>query len=266
MSTISTIFHLANHAKQGKTIKDKWLAFLIAGLGVIGHHRYKIRQWFIKEIELLSQKDSIQIKLWIDRKLSSFSMRKGNEADYLIGGELVRGGYEIPHFKPQTIVDGGANIGMFAIEALSYFPNAKLTCYEPDSVNFQQLQHNIAQNNLNAELLPLGLWSKDTTLYYHAQSSHTGFVDENPPGVAIPCTVPEIGADCWLKLDIEGSEYEVLPALFSRGYYPRWISLEIHHFNTKGQSLLYLLQKHGYKIKGDTNSTADCIVISAYRF
>jgi FkbM family methyltransferase len=265
MSTVSTIFQIANHAKQGKTIKDKWLAFLIAGLGVIGHHRFKTRQWFIKQIDRLSQKDSVQIKLWIDKKLSYFSMRKGNEADYLIGGELVRGGYEIPPFEPQTIVDGGSNIGMFAIEALSYFPNAKITCYEPDSINFQQLQKNLAQNNLEAKVLQLGLWSKETTLYYHSQSSHTGFVDENPPGVAIPCTVPEIGSDCWLKLDIEGGEYEVLPALFRKGSYPRWISLEIHYFDTKGQSIISLLKEHGYQIKGDINPTVDCIVISAYR-
>lgn len=265
MSTVSTIFYLANHARQGLTLKDKWLAFLVAGLGVLGHHRSKIRQWFFQQIARFSQQDYIQIKLRINRQLTSFSMRKGNEADYLIGGELVRGGYEIPTFEPKSIVDGGANIGMFAIEALSYFPNAELTCYEPDSINFQQLKRNLSQNNLNAKVLQLGLWSKDITLYYHSQSSHTGFVDENPPGMAIPCTIPKIGFDCWLKLDIEGGEYEVLPALFKNACYPRWISLEIHDFATKGHTIISLLKEHGYNIKGGEESDADCIVISAYR-
>ena len=263
MSTISTVFNLVNYAQKGETLKDKWLAFLIAGLGVIGDHRRRVRHFFIKQIKNLSNQESIQIRIWIDNKLSYFSMRKGNEADYLIGGELVRGGYEIPPFEPKTIIDGGANIGMFAIEASSYFPNAKLTCYEPDSTNFQQLKENLSHNNLDIEILPLGLWSKETTLYYHSQSSHTGFVDENPPGVPIPCTVPKIGDDCWLKLDIEGGEYEVLPALLEQGLYPRWISLEIHSFDTKGKSIITLLEKHGYTIKGDINYDVNCIVISA---
>ena len=68
-----------------------------------------------------------------------------------------------------------------------------------------------------------------------------------------------------MKLDIEGGEYEVLPTLLENGQYPRWISLEIHYFNTKGQSIMSLLRKHGYKIRGGEDRELDCTVISAYR-
>ncbi len=265
MSTRATIFKLSHHAQQGASLQDKWLAFLIAGLGVLGYHRVKMRSWFIKRINDLAATGCVQLQLYIKRRLIYLSMRQGNEADYLMGGELVRGAYEVPNFEPKSIVDGGANIGMFAIHASSYFPKAKLICYEPDSANFQQLQKNLALNHLQADTHQLGLWSKNTTLYYHAQSSHTGFVDEQPPGVPIPCALPEIEPDCWLKLDIEGAEYEVLPALLKNGQYPRWISLEIHYFNTKGQSLLSLLREHGYTIQGGEDPTVTCTVISAYR-
>lgn len=265
MSTRATIFKLSHHAQQGASLQDKWLAFLIAGLGVLGYHRVKMRSWFIKRINDLAATNCVQLQMYIKRRLIYLSMRQGNEADYLMGGELVRGAYEVPNFEPKSIVDGGANIGMFAIHASSYFPKAKLICYEPDSANFQQLQKNLALNDLQADIHKLGLWSKNTTLYYHAQSSHTGFVDEQPPGVPIPCALPEIEPNCWLKLDIEGAEYEVLPALLKNGQYPRWISLEIHYFDTKGQSLLSLLREHGYTIQGGEDPTVNCTVISAYR-
>lgn len=240
-------------------------SLLISGLGVLGSHRVKIRSWFIKRINDLGTTGCVQLHLYIKRRLIIFSMRQGNEADYLMGGELVRGAYEVPNFEPKTIVDGGANIGMFAIHAMSYFPKAKLICYEPDLANFQQLQKNLTLNHLQANTYQLGLWSKNTTLYYHAQSSHTGFIDEHPSGVPIHCTLPEVEPDCWLKLDIEGAEYEVLSALLKNGQYPRWISLEIHYFDTQGQSLLSLLREHGYTIQGGEDPTVNCTVISASR-
>lgn len=265
MSTVSTILRLSYHARQGVSWQDKWLAFLIASLGSLGSHRVKLHQWFIECINNLSMTGFVQLQIRVKKRLMYFCMRQGNEADYLMGGELVRGAYEVPTFEPQIIIDGGANIGMFAIHASSYFPNAKLICYEPDSANFQQLQKNLALNHLQADIHQLGLWSTHTTLYYHAQASHIGFIDEHPPGVPIPCVFPEIQPDCWLKLDIEGAEYEVLPALLKNGQYPRWISMEIHYFDTKGETLLSLLREYGYTIKGGEDFTVDCTVISAYR-
>jgi hypothetical protein len=111
----------------------------------------------------------------------------------------------------------------------------------------------------------LGLWSKDVTLYYHPQSSETGYVDENPPGIPIVCTLPKIESNCWLKLDIEGAEYQLIPALFNQGQFPRWLSMEIHHFDTQGQFLIDILKQNGYQIEGADAPTASCAVISAYR-
>ncbi len=265
MSTVSTLIKLIHHAQQGVSLQDKWLAFLIAGLGVMGHHRLKLRSWFIRRINEFGKKGCIKINLNYNGVSIYLSMRQGNEADYLMGGELVRGCYELPDFEPKTIVDGGANIGIFALHASSYFPNAQLICYEPDIANFQQLQTNLALNHLQVDTHQLGLWSKHTTLYYHAHSSHTGFVDEHPPGVPITCILPKSDQDCWFKLDIEGAEYEVLPALFENAQYPRWISIEIHYFNTKGNSLLTLLREHGYIIEGGKDDSVNCTVVSCYR-
>jgi FkbM family methyltransferase len=265
MSTLSTIHRLAHFANQGMSWKDKWLAFLIAGIGSLGTHRVRMRACFLRWINALGTNGTVHLQLFINRNETNLLMRQGNEADYLMGGEMVRGGYDLPDFEPKVIIDGGANIGMFSVHALSHFPKAQLISYEPDTVNFAQLQKNLSLNGLRAQTHLLGLWSRDTTLYYHARSSETGFIDEQPPGIAIPCVLPKIQPDCWLKLDIEGAEYEVLPALFQQQNYPRWISLEIHDYDTKGAPLLDLLRTHGYTIQGGEDTSVNCTVVSAYR-
>jgi hypothetical protein len=84
------------------------------------------------------------------------------------------------------------------------------------------------------------------TLYYHSRRSHTGFVSEEPSQVAIPCIRPEIGPNCWLKLDVETAEYEILPSLLHARDNPRWITMEIYHYNSRGHFLTELLSRHGY--------------------
>ncbi|MEM9446957.1 MAG: FkbM family methyltransferase [Cyanobacteria bacterium P01_E01_bin.6] len=269
MSTLSTLFQLSGHANQGISLRDKKVAFLIAGLGVIGHHRPKIRSWFRQQIDAVTVDNLIEVKLEIRNKNKNkqvkFLMRRGNEGDYLMAGEFVRGGYQVPNFEPEMIIDGGANIGMFAIQAAHQFPNATIVCYEPDPDNFQLLCNNLKRNNFQVKTHKLGLWSKDTTLYYHTKSSETGFVNENPPGVPIRCILPQIRENCWLKLDIEGAEYEVLPTLLEQKQYPRWISMEIHDFDTKGRSIVDLLKVHNYIVEGGENEASPCEVILAYQ-
>jgi hypothetical protein len=42
--------------------------------------------------------------------------------------------------KPLIIIDGGANIGLFAIKMKNDFPESQIICVEPDPDNFQMLQ------------------------------------------------------------------------------------------------------------------------------
>jgi FkbM family methyltransferase len=200
-----------------------------------------------------------------DRQLI-FLLRQDNEADYSIAAEMLKGGYEWPNFTPGEIIDGGANIGLFSILAAASFPHAKLICYEPDADNFELLSRNLDINNIDAECHRKGLWSRDTTLYYRARDSHTGNISENPEGrVPVDCIRPVIGPNCWLKLDIESSEYVVLPALMKAGAYPRWISIEIHNYSKDGHKLTDLLARHGYVLRGNVHASADESTLCAFR-
>lgn len=260
MSAALTLLRCLRDARHGVTLHDKRLAFLLAGYGILGIHRRRLRAaWF----RWITTGHPLHLALRVAGHPTRVELRNGNEADYLVACELVRGGYEVPPEPPDRVVDAGANIGLFALHAARHFPDASLVCYEPDPENFALLERNLASNAIDADLHRAGVWSRPGTLYYHARHSHTGFVDEHPPGLAIPCETPLIGPRCWLKLDVEGAEHELLPALLARGDRPAWISMEIHEHAARGEALLTLLRENGYTVTGGEDAAMDCAVVSA---
>ena len=58
------------------------------------------------------------------------------------------------------MVDGGANIGLFALVAHDQFPGVELTCYEPEADNVLQLRKNLEANQIKAQVIPKALWSQ----------------------------------------------------------------------------------------------------------
>jgi hypothetical protein len=70
----------------------------------------------------------------------------------------------------------------------------------------------------------------------------------------------------WLKLDIEGAEYEVLRDLLATAYRPAALSVEIHDYPSAGGAQLVTdLEKAGYQFQmldpGDARNV--CRQISA---
>ena len=265
LSTALNIARTAGYARRGIGLRNKYLLFLVAGFGGLGLHRTRLRLAIQRHISSFGDRGFVDVRVRLREHPLVFSLRRSNEADYLIGSEFVKDIYEPPNFEPDEIVDGGANIGLFAVVASSMFPNARLTCYEPDTANYHQLRRNLTLNNVSADCHRKGLWSKDTMLYYHGRASHTGFISERPSNIPISCVRPKIGRNCWLKLDVEMAEYEILPALLNAGDYPRWISMEIHHYDTRGEALGALLALHGYSMKGGESRTAKHANVSAWR-
>lgn len=66
-------------------------------------------------------------------------------------------------FTPKVIIDAGANIGLTSIFYANKYPNAKIIAIEPDSENFEVLEHN-TKNYPQIALLQNGLWYKDVFL------------------------------------------------------------------------------------------------------
>jgi hypothetical protein len=268
MSALKTSARLWQYSRQGDGLRDACLAFLCSGLGVIGRHRVGLRRLFFKAIGWFAQADQVCLRLNLPERIIAVRMRRGNEADYLVAGELVVGGYPLPageYTAPTAIVDGGANIGVFTLQAAARFPDVPVSCYEPEKANLEQLRLNLATNGVEAEIVPKAMWSKTEELFFHPGLSYTGLVNKEPSPFPIACELPRVPAGCWLKLDIEGAEYEVLPALLKGGAKPAIVSMEIHDFNQRGQGLLDLLRQFGYSIHGSFKPDAPCVTICACR-
>ncbi len=156
------------------------------------HHTGRLKR--LKE-RLSKHHDSGQIRFSLKRysRLIQFSIRHKNEADYRIAGELVMGEYQ---FDPSThyehIIDGGANIGMFSVQAAATNPQAEITAYEPSPENLDQYRINCSTNSITPQIYEAALWSHDTTVKFQNDTSMSGHVDESKGGVEVTAICPQI--------------------------------------------------------------------------
>jgi FkbM family methyltransferase len=255
-------FHQAN---KGIGLRNKALVFLLATFASRPH-----RHLIFKLIGLFGHGETIDVRFRDSRRHAvTFSLRRQNVGDYSIAREfftgIFAGNYQAPTtFAPEEIIDGGAHIGLFSVLAGLAYPKAKLICYEPDEANVAQLRRNLLLNGIDAQVRPVGLWSKDATLYYRARQSHTGIICEKPSGIPIKVERPRVGHNCWMKLDVECAEYEIIPALIKTGSLPRLISMEVHDYSDRGAGLVSLLQQNGYLLSGLPKTTADYVNVQAH--
>lgn len=123
-----------------------------------------------------------------------------------------------------TIIALGANIGLFAIYTKIKIPDAKIFCYEPVPKNFNILLENIKNNSLE-NVMPycLGVCGSEgkRRLYLEDSVSHSIFLNNDikreEQYIDMTCTTlkkifqdNKIDVCDILKIDTEGSEYEIL--------------------------------------------------------
>lgn len=149
-----------------------------------------------------------------------------------------QGFFPIPG-TPRFIVDAGANIGLMSLCFANRFPQSEIIALEVDESNYQLLIKNCQPYD---RIIPLhiGLWSHSAMLSIdnpdaNSWSFQVNEVPSDTPGaiaaIGIADLLERYGHPCIdiLKIDIEGSEYEI----FSRGL-NEWIDrtssivVEIH--------------------------------------
>jgi FkbM family methyltransferase len=148
---------------------------------------------------------------------------------------------------PATILDGGANIGLGSLYFASLYHNALIIAVEPDEGKFSMLKKNTA-NYPNIRVVKTALWPTSSFLKIQdAKSSEWAFqvveTNANDSGVFSGTSIAQIMSEFGLskldllKLDIEGSEYD----LFKSGY-ETWIDkvqhivVEVHDWARPGAS------------------------------
>lgn len=268
-STARSVWRAFAFARVGLSIRDTTLIFMLIAFETTSMENSERRERLKKLINLFARRGLVEVRFCGRSGEKAFVLRAGNAADYSVASEFFRGGYTCPDATPGHIVDGGANIGLFAVTAADRFPRAQIDCYEPCESNVEMLKRNLSRNGVAASVCSAALWSRETTVTFVEAESYSGHVAaqaDATPGHEVRAVLPDIGKDCWLKLDIEGAEYEVLPALFAAGRFPRWISAELHQYGVKGGMLKPLLEANGYRVSGfPTDADAEIANVYAVR-
>jgi len=136
---------------------------------------------------------------------------------------LVRRVYgEIP--SGWSVVDIGAHIGVFSLYSLLSGAE-RVLAYEPEERNFELLRENVKANDVGGRIqaLKLAVWSDDEqrTLFTSRGTAFHGFFpdrlhaggSERVNCVGINTLLDRVNYPVLLKIDAEGSEYEIVNAI-----------------------------------------------------
>lgn len=131
--------------------------------------------------------------------------------------------------SPKTIIDAGANIGLFSLCAHVVFPKAQIYAFEPNPETFLALDKN--EDLAEGKIFPLmkALGEKEETLRFHTggpinskRSSGSHIMNEahwkkENSGISIKCSTIDNEVDKngmnsvdLIKIDVEGFELDVL--------------------------------------------------------
>ena len=145
--------------------------------------------------------------------------------------------------KAPYIIDGGSNIGLSALYFMHSFPDAEIVCFEPDPRAFGMLVANLKNNGFDkVRCFQTALSDRDGSVTFFSSPQGAGvgntikgnsYLDDKPERLEVRTQRLSPFMDRpvdFLKLDIEGSEYEVfneVGGLFER---VRAAVIEVHLF------------------------------------
>lgn len=119
-----------------------------------------------------------------------------------------------------TIVDCGANIGLTVRYLKAVYPQARIIAIEPDDDNFAMLQRN-TEGMPGIDCIKAGVWPTSGFLNLRQEGlgpsgfrTIAGDGDSTLKAMSIPDIMEKAGIDriSLLKIDIEGSEFELFSA------------------------------------------------------
>jgi FkbM family methyltransferase len=149
-------------------------------------------------------------------------LRRGLKGEYAIEPKVLGAIGEV-----RTVLDIGANIGVSAIFFATAFPQARVFAFEPAPDNIPLLRRN-TEPMLRVQVVPVALGEADGTLEFFSSEAAPNFGGfsrfEAGSDVARKTAVPVrhagrqlaelgVGGADVIKVDVEGSEWEVLSSL-----------------------------------------------------
>ena len=146
------------------------------------------------------------------------------------------------------IIDAGANAGCVTLYLKQLYPNAEVICFEPDLDIYQLLEQNIRKNMLsNTRLFNCALGDYDgTSHFYTSKAKHLsgGLGNSIKPVWGIQEDLSQYDTSMkvpirrlsrfinrpvdYLKLDVEGAEYDVLNEIAACLPLVKQLHVEVH--------------------------------------
>lgn len=165
-------------------------------------------------------------------------------------------GLEAIDSQPKTVLDVGANIGLFSLLALERFPHATIHAYEPNSRAYKCAAANLLPWGLKVFDSAVGLEEGRIRIVEHGDSRlartmavNDGEVLQIPFRVALERIG---GAVDLLKLDCEGAEWEIFKDHQSLKRV-RMIRMEYHLFERQTvQDVFALVRSAGFEVERHT--------------
>lgn len=156
------------------------------------------------------------------------------------------------------IIDCGANIGLSVIYFKQLFPNAKIEAYEPDPDIFETLTFNVKSFGFkHVEVFQKAIWKQNEMLQFKQEGGFSGRIpmaDDSQNLIQVDAvSLVDIIANNhvdFLKIDIEGAEYEVLKSCKNNLQNVEHIFIEYHSHQDEKQTLheiLEILQNQGFR-------------------
>ena len=155
-------------------------------------------------------------------------------------------------FTPDAIIDCGAFEGYFSLLAASRFPGVPIIAFEPDRRNLEGLNANAKRNYLAIDIRAAAVSTMDGTASFAGGGCGGRLASPAAESIVVPVLdlrrlLSELKAErLLLKLDIEGEEATLLPAILPVLPMQSAIFFEWHHSSEEYQSMVSLLAEHGF--------------------
>lgn len=152
-----------------------------------------------------------------------------------------------PLTEPQVVIDGGAWLGLSVMRFRQLFPSASILAFEPDPEIFAILRRNVERNGIDGvRLVNAALGAENGVLDFTASGADSGSLVADVRGEKIAVACERLSTHLTqpvslVKLNIEGSEADVIDELGERLSLVDQLLIEYHGFAELPQSLHRIL-------------------------
>lgn len=155
------------------------------------------------------------------------------------------------------IIDCGSNIGLSIIFFKRLFPDSEIIAFEPDNDIHTISKYNLSQFDINdVKLYQKAVWINEEPLTFAKTGSLGGHIVQEKSENTIEIKTVRLKNFLWekidfLKIDIEGPEYDILKDCSETLKNVENIFVEYHSFSENPQmigELLIILKNAGFKV------------------